>query len=305
LLARVQAEAVGRALGRMNPNIDVQYRWIESTGDQMVDQPLNDAGGKGLFTKAVELALLKGDADLAVHSCKDMPTDLTPGLIIAAIPKRGDVRDCLISPDAQTIRDLPRNATIGTASPRRAAQLQRLRGDLEFRLLRGNIQTRLRKVLEDRVIDATLLAVAGLKRAKLGQYANKPIDTDTMLPSANQGALAVQCRTDDSLSMTRCLPLNDPVTSAAVYFERAVIAGLHGNCHSSIAVLAEPTDAEARTFRLRARVLSGDGEQCLELTDVVETDDLADAAKRMVDSFVKQGAAALLRSTTPAQTTAV
>lgn len=295
-LAKVQAEMVGRALARLHPHVAVEYKWIESEGDQRTNASLADSGGKGLFATAVEQTLLRREADIAVHSLKDLPTDLTPGLSLAAIPKRADARDCLIAPEAKTIGELPPNAVVGTASPRRAGQLLRLRHDLNIQLLRGNIETRIRRILDEQRMDATLLAAAGLKRAGLKKYADKPINMDDMLPAAAQGALAVQVRSDDHMSMTRCLPLNDPATSAAVYFERAVIAGLNGNCHSAIAVHAAPSDGDARRFDLRARVIGEGGDPCIEVADQADAADLTDAATRMVDKLNAQGAADLLKA---------
>lgn len=300
-LARAQTEAIGRVLGRLHSHVKVEYRWIESEGDVMPDQSLADAGGKGMFTRAVERALLREEADLAVHSLKDLPTQLTPGLTIAAIPRRADPRDCLISPDAATINDLRHGAIVGTASPRRSAQLLRLRPDLEIRLLRGNVETRLNKVLQSRQVDATLLAIAGLSRCGLAEYAGKPIDPDILLPAAAQGALAVQCRVDDHLSITRCLPLNDAATSAAVHCERAVIDGLAGNCHSAIAAYAQPLDPESRTYRVRVRVLSADGERILEEQAEAKAQDLTHVAEKMVQSLRDRGAMQLLMVVTPPQ----
>ena len=297
LLARVQAEAVGRSLHRLSPQVELEFRWIESEGDRQIDQSLASSGGKGLFVRAVEQALLDGQADLAVHSLKDLPVELTPGLAIAAVPRRADPRDCLIAPEAASVDQLPQGAVVGTASPRRGAQLRQMRPDLRTALLRGNIETRLRKVLDDREVDATLLSMAGLQRAGLGRHADKPIDVSRMLPSAGQGALAIQCRVDDHVSMSRCLPLNDPATSAAVHFERQVVWGLQGSCHSPIAVYASPADDVARTFDLCARVLSLDGKICLESTDLaVSSGGLARAADRMVGSLVDRGAAAVLQA---------
>jgi len=294
-LARAQADAVGRALGRLHPDVVVEFRWIESEGDRKSDQALALSGGKGLFARAIEQALLNGEADLAVHSLKDLPVQATPGLAIAAIPRRGDARDCLISPVAATIEQLPNGASVGTASPRRRAQLLRLRPDLRLVLLRGNVETRLRKVLDEHQMDATLLSMAGLKRAGFARHADKPVDPHAVLPSAGQGALAIQCRVDDHVSMSRCLPLNDPATSAATHFERQVILGLQGSCRSPIAVYAEPTDAEARWYDLCARVLSPDGQTCIDAEHArVPSSRLSRIADAMVGSLVDRGAAAVL-----------
>ena len=295
MLARAQAEAVGRALQRLHTGVAVEFRWIESEGDRKSDQSLALSGGKGLFARAIEQVLLNGQADLAVHSLKDMPVQTTPGLAIAAIPKRGDPRDCLVSPGVATIEQLPKGASVGTASPRRSAQLLRLRPDLQLVLLRGNVETRLRKVLDEHQMGASLLAMAGLKRAGFASHADKPIDPDDVLPSAGQGALAIQCRVDDHVSMSRCLPLNDPTTSSSVHFERRVVLGLHGSCRSPIAVYAEPTDAEARWFNVRARVLSTDGQTCLEAEHArAPSSRLSSIADAMVGSLVDRGAATVL-----------
>lgn len=305
-LARVQAELAGRALQKLHPDLTVEFRWIESEGD--VDQTgrLADRGGKGLFTRAIERALLSGDADLAVHSMKDLPAKETPGLRIAAVPKRADVRDCLIARDGVAdIADLPAHAVVGTSSPRRAAQLLQLRHDLQITLMRGNVDSRLAKVHSDdghRRVDATLLAMAGLLRLKHKQHASAPIAVEQMLPAGGQGALALQCRADDHVTVTRCLPLNDPMTATAVHAERQVLAGLEAGCHSPIAVYVCPVDGSGGPrrrqpdvhYRLRVRVLSGDGEQCLTIDRATPGRDLRHVVERCIADLRDQGAAALL-----------
>ncbi len=268
-LAQAQARGVGQALAGAQPGLAVDYRWIESEGDQRPEVSLADAGGKGLFARAVEQAVLRCQADVAVHSIKDLPAGQeTSGLVIAAVPMRADVRDCLISRHAKTLEQLSHGATVGTASPRRAAQVKRLRPDLQVHVIRGNVQTRIRKVLTECRFDATLLAVAGLRRAGLVEYAQHPIDTTTVLTAAGQGALAIQCRMADHVTLTRCLPLNDPWSSAAVHAERQIVAALGGDCHSPIAVLvqqkAKGCTGGGTQCRVRARVLSPDGRICLE-----------------------------------------
>lgn len=308
-LARAQAEMIGRALNRLHPKIEVKYKLVTSEGDSTADQSLADRGGKGLFTRDVEQLLLSGQADLAVHSLKDLPATDTTGLCLAAVRRRADVRDCLIAPTGiVSINDLPKGAVIGTASPRRAAQLLRLRPDLKIGLIRGNVETRLEKVLNPggpRRYDATLLAVAGLSRLGLDQHAQHIIPIEDMMPSACQGALAVQCRANDHVTLTRCLPLNNPEASTAVHAERQIVAALGGDCHSPIAVLAEqskqpPTpakrNADAHWFRLRVRVLSGDGKQCLEIDEQVKTKDLRRLVKRAVKDLKDRGAQKLLKT---------
>lgn len=316
-LARIQAEMVGRALARLHPQVEVHYRWIESEGDRHDGVMLAEHGGKGLFTSALEDALLGGDADLAVHSLKDLPAVDRPGLAIAAIPTRADARDCLISRGgAATIDELPAAAVVGTASPRRAAQLLRVRPDLQVQLLRGNVDTRLRKVLDQDGAaapgapgpgsvhyDATLLAAAGLTRLGLEEHLRYPIDIETVLPAACQGALAIQCRADDHVTLTRCLPLNDPTTAMAVHAERAIVAGLNADCHSPVAVLGEPVkldphsvkrNADAHWFRLRVRVLSTDGSTCLEADERCKTRELRRLVKQIVRDLTDRGARQIL-----------
>lgn len=290
---------VGQALSRLHPQMEVTYHWIESEGDRLADAALAEAGGKGLFATALERELLAGRADLAVHSLKDLPAQplssrLGNGLVIAAIPPRADVRDCLVSQSgAPTLAALPPGAVMGTASPRRAAQVLRARPDLQIKLIRGNVDTRIRKVLADKLFDATLLAMAGLHRAGLVEQAAHPIDPAIILPAACQGALALQCRADDHVTLLRCLPLNDTITATAVHTERSIVAALGGDCHSSIAALAVtcPTG-----LQVQVRVLSPDGKICLEARDEAPLRALGKMIKRVVRSLKQQGAATVLQT---------
>ncbi|MFW6059644.1 MAG: hydroxymethylbilane synthase [Phycisphaeraceae bacterium] len=320
-LARIQAELVGGALARLHPRVAVEYRWIESEGDRTGDTALADRGGKGLFTRALEQAVLKGEADLAVHSLKDLPARDTPGLNIAAIPRRADVHDCLIARDgARTIQTLAEHAIVGTSSPRRAAQLLRLRPDLRVVPLRGNVETRLDKVLQPapgapQQLDATLLAAAGLHRLGVLDAAHHhAVPVEQVLPAACQGALAIQCRTDDHVTLTRCLPLNDPAAATAVHAERTVLAELGASCYSPISVLAEPAEpaepprrqSDAHWFRLRARVLSDDGQVCLDIDQKTRSKDLRRLVKQTIKQLIDQGARRLLtesRGVRPATST--
>ncbi len=333
---------VGAALRRLHPSVEIDYVWIESEGDQFLEASLADSGGKGLFAKAIEQALLDHRADLAVHSLKDLPTKPTKRLVIAAVPPREDVRDCLITRHPiRRIEELPKGATFGTASPRRAAQVLRLRPDLKIELIRGNVQTRLRKVLETsanpggpaspatplsqpdrrttedsnpqtrnlkpqtpnakpqapapRHYDATLMAVAGLTRAGLAQHAGRPMDPAIILPAAGQGALALQCRGDDHVTMQRVLPLNHSPTAQAVELERAIIDGLAGDCHSPIAAFAEPIIVDGRGgYRLTARVLSLDGQQMVEARQEAGAKELRRLASRVLAALEEQGAQKVL-----------
>ncbi len=317
-LARIQAQAVGQALAKLNPALSVIYKWIESEGDQLLNIPLTNQGGKGLFAKAVEQALLEKKADIAVHSLKDIPVNLTPGLTISAIPRREDVRDCLVSQiDAATPAHLSPGAVVGSASPRRAAQLLRLRPDLKLKLIRGNVETRLRKVLGHEKVspyvaapigvplvdavplefDATLLAVAGLNRLNLARFAAHPIDPQVMLPAAAQGALAIQCRSDDHVTLSRTLMLNDPVTSTAVHAERNIVELLEGDCHSPIAALVIRLSADK--YRLQARVISPDGSRMAEAHAESPVRTLGKAVNALVEDLKKQDAKAILQMASP------
>lgn len=297
MLAQAQAQSVATWLREVNPKLTVEFKWIESEGDQRADVSLAKMGGKGLFAKAVEEAVLSHDADLAVHSLKDLPVQLTSGLILAAIPPRADVRDCLISQaGAASIEALPQGITLGTASPRRAAQVLRLRPDLRIELIRGNVETRLRKVLIDKLYGATILAVAGLERANLAQHAVHRLSMAAMLPSAAQGALALQCRADDHVTLTRCLPLNHASTAAAVHAERMLVAGLEGDCHASIACYSRQVDAG---FHLRARVFSHDGKTCLEGEFTAAQKQLAKSVRELVTDLLARGAKELVQAADP------
>jgi len=237
---------------------DCEIVVIKTSGDRITDRPLAEAGGKGLFTKEIEEALLAGDIDLAVHSMKDMPTVLPDGLAIAAALKREDPRDAFISAAYGTLAELPSGATVGTSSLRRQAQALHRRPDIQVVPLRGNVETRLRK-LEQGVADATFLACAGLNRLGLSQHIRARIDTDVMLPAVAQGAVGVEIRSGDERTAQLIAPLNDATTALCVAAERAFLARLDGSCRTPIAGLAELRDG---TLQFRGEILTPDGAQC-------------------------------------------
>jgi len=297
-LATTQSQSIGDRLHRLNSRVELTLLPLESDGDRVLDHPLSSVGGKGLFTRAIERALLEKRADIAVHSLKDVPVDdATPGLIIAATPPRMPVHDVLIARTAARIDDLPHGARVGTCSPRRASQLLRLRSDLQIVPLRGNVESRIAKVLETGEFDATLLAAAGLARLGLTEHTNA-IPLEQVLSAAGQGALAVQVRVDDHVSLRRCMPINDAATAVATNTERQVVAALDADCHSPIAVLAELTDNQ--TMRLRARVLSPDGADCAEADESAPAQSAAKLCKSVIDALLKQGAREILRQATRA-----
>src|SRR5262245_26273890 len=209
---------------------------IKTTGDRIQDRPLAEAGGKGLFTKEIEEALIAREVDIAVHSMKDMPTLLPPGLTLAAFLPREDVRDALISTKARSLSDLPGGAVVATSSLRRQAQVRHLRPDVKVVSMRGNVETRLRKLSEG-VADATLLALAGLNRLGLADRAAAPVPVAEMLPAVAQGAIGVETRADDTAMAEALAPLNHQPTALAVTAERAFLAKLEGSCRMPIAAL--------------------------------------------------------------------
>jgi hydroxymethylbilane synthase len=228
---------------------------IKTTGDRILDRPLADAGGKGLFTKELEEALLDGRIDLAVHSMKDVPVLLPPGLQLSAILERENPADVFISPVAPSLKALPAGARVGTSSVRRAAQLKRARPDLSPVLLRGNVDTRLKK-LADGGMEAILLALAGLKRLGLDGHVTEILSTDEWLPSLAQGAVGIEIRDGDKRAAEAVAPLDHEPTAIALACERAFQAALDGSCKTPIAGLAK---IEQGRLSFRGEVLAPDG----------------------------------------------
>jgi hydroxymethylbilane synthase len=267
-LALAQARKVAAA-------IETAQRWpadyveivpIKTTGDRIQDRPLAEAGGKGLWTKELDQALLAGEVDFCVHSMKDVESERPEAIHIAALRPRGDYRDRLIG--APSIAELRQGARVGTSSPRRAAQLLHLRPDLEIVPLRGNVETRLAKVKAGEV-EATLLASAGLKRLGLEQVGTA-IPVEQLLPAPAQGALGVECRTDDNRTQSVLTTINNQITFSAVMAERAFTRALGASCHSPVAALCLLDDGE---LRLRAQLYSEDGREMIEDKAVFECGD--------------------------------
>lgn len=216
----------------------VEIVTIRTTGDRVQNRLLAEIGGKGLFAKEIEEALLAGKIDLAVHSLKDLETWLPDGLVIACVPPRDDPRDAFVSASGETLSSLAHGATVGTASLRRQAQLLRHRPDLSIVPIRGNVNTRLRK-MEAGEVDALVLALCGLERLDLTGHATEVLPREVMLPAVGQGALAVECRTTDEMVRQLVEPLHDPISAACVVAERAMLAALDGSCRTPIAGFAE------------------------------------------------------------------
>ena len=250
-LALIQAATVRDRLAAAHPELAdaIAIEIIRTTGDRVHDRALAEIGGKGLFTKEIEEALLAGAIEMAVHSMKDMPTWPPDGLAIVCQLEREDPRDALIARDAGSIAELRRGAVVGSASPRRRAQLLMQRPDLKVVLFRGNVGTRLEKLAAGEV-DATLLAMAGLRRLGLEGRVNAiPLEPDEMLPAVGQGVICIECRAGDDATRTLLAPLNHPATETAVSAERAFLAALDGSCRTPIAGFAEIDGAGTIHFR--------------------------------------------------------
>ncbi|WP_119302973.1 hydroxymethylbilane synthase [Dongia deserti] len=258
-LALAQADETRTRLIAAHPHLAspgaIEIRIIKTTGDKEQNRLLNEIGGKGLFTKEIEEALLAGDVDIAVHSMKDMPTFLPEGLVISCLLPREDPRDVLITTAGTSIATLPQGAVVGSASLRRAAQIKALRPDLSIVPLRGNVETRIAKVQRGDAT-ATLLALAGLKRLHKANIATAILSTDEILPAVAQGAIGIESRAGDDRVNELLAPLNDPQTEMRVTTERACLAVLEGSCRTPIAALAE---LQGDRLRLRALVALPDG----------------------------------------------
>ena len=264
-LALAQAEEVRSRLLTAHPNLseaDVMIVVIATTGDRIQSKPLRDFGGKGLFTKEIEEALLVGEIDLAVHSMKDVPTELPAGLVISTFLPREDPRDGFLSPLAKSLEDLPQNATVGSSSLRRVAQLRNTRPDLRVVDFRGNVNTRMRKLSEG-VADATFLACAGLNRLNMADQITAPVPVETMLPAVAQAVIGCEIRLDDQSTADILAPLHHDETAHCVAAERALLSALDGSCRTPIAALAT---LDGNHLSLRAQILRVDGSECLDAT---------------------------------------
>lgn len=259
-LARWQTSWVCQALTNKHPDVTCTQQVITTRGDRVLDRPLPEIGGKGLFTQELEAELSSGRVHAAVHSLKDLPVSDAPGLTIGAIPARAEVRDALISRNGEQLADLPPGAVVGTSSLRRSAQLLAVRPDLKIHPLRGNVETRVRK-LEAGQYDAIILAGAGLQRLDLAEKVTEWLSLELMLPAPGQGALAVQCRANDVSVLARLAALEDPVSRSAVTAERAFLQALGGGCAVPVAAHAVVT---AQGIRLTGRVVALDGQQVIQ-----------------------------------------
>lgn len=256
---------------------------ITTTGDRIIDRPLKEIGGKGLFTREIEQAMLAGIIDIAVHSMKDMPTLQPDGLLLDTYLPREDVRDAFISLTTAELADLPTGSVVGTSSLRRQAQLRLRRPDLMVVEFRGNLQTRLKK-LGDKVADATFLAMAGLKRLKMNDVPRMAIEPEDMLPAVAQGAIGIERRADDMRAAEMLAAIHDGPTGQRIAAERAFLAALDGSCETPIAGLAE---LEGTSLRLRGEVLRPDGSEAIGDDVTVLIEDGAAAGRAMAAKLLQ------------------
>lgn len=289
-LALWQANWVKSQLEERNPELNVELVRIMTKGDKILDVPLAQVGGKGLFVKEIEDALLDGRADIAVHSMKDVPTELPPGLHLAVITERADPRDAWFSRSGVSLHDLPQGSLVGTSSLRRQAQLKALRPDLRFEHLRGNVDTRLRK-LEEGLYDAIVLAAAGVKRLGLADKVTEYLADDVVLPATGQGAVGIESRVQDADTNALIAPLNHRPTWLAVTAERAFLATLEGGCQVPIAGYAQ---LDGDTLKLRGLVGSLDGVTLIRGSREGGADDAQLLGKSLGEEILDRGGREIL-----------
>lgn len=294
-LALWQANHIADLIRKASPATTVELVHVSTTGDRDQTERLRDLGSFGVFTREVQNAVLDGRADIAVHSLKDLPTDSVPGLVLAATPARGATCDALVLPSgstaAPTLEALPQNARVGTGSPRRQAQLRYLRNDLVLEEVRGNVETRLRK-LDEGQYDALVLAVAGLTRLGLGNRISCELAPPLMFPAVSQGAVGVECRADDEAVRHVLSAITEPATLAAATAERSLLRTLRAGCHAPLGVATTPQDAD--TIRLEAVILPQDGSHRWMASATAPTTDAALLGEQVAQMLLAQGAGQVL-----------
>jgi hydroxymethylbilane synthase len=287
-LARMQARWVADRLSRLGRPVEVVE--LATRGDADQTSRIGEIGSTGLFTKEIQRALLAGDVDLAVHSLKDLPTAPVEGLVLAAVPPRESAADVLVADATTTLESLPTQAVVGTGSLRRRAQLRHARPDLRVEPVRGNVETRLRR-LDEGQVDALVLAEAGLVRLGLAERITQVLPWDVMLPAVGQGALGIECRTDDADAAAAVARLDDAASHAAVLAERSLLAHLRGGCLAPVGARARIEDD---SLRLTAAVLSVDGRTRLDASGTAAPNEAVELGRRVAEWLVAQGAADLI-----------
>ncbi len=289
-LARWQAEWVAGQLRELVA-ADVELVTISTAGDRQQQGPIGSIGSQGVFTKEIQRALLEHRVDVAVHSLKDLPTDQVEGLLIGAVPPRESPRDVLVCRENRTLDELPPGSVVGTGSPRRRAQLLNRRADLRVVDVRGNVETRLRK-LDEEEFDALVLAKAGLLRLGLEDRITQVLAPEVFLSAIGQGALGIEIRADDATTREAVSQLDAPATHMAVAAERSLLAHLRGGCLAPVAALAESIDDGK--LHLRAAVLNLDGTQRVDAEAEAPTDAAEQLGRDVADHLLAQGAAAMI-----------
>lgn len=292
-LALWQADYVISCLQERYPGLELEKRLMTTKGDQILNAPLAKIGGKGLFTKELETAMLEGEIDLAVHSLKDMPVVVPEGLVITAITERADPGDALVSPRYNSFEELPQGAKVGTSSLRRKAQLLHARPDLQIHDLRGNVNTRLRK-MEEEGFDAIILAAAGLKRLGFQDRIRQLLPQALCLPAVGQGALAIETRLADAATREMLAFLNDPATRACTMAERSFLAAVEGGCQVPVGVHAVMTEPEQ--LQVEAIIASLDGKTLLRDSLTGAADDAQQMGTELANKLLDQGGREILQA---------
>ncbi len=290
-LALWQAEFVKAQLQAFHPGLQVELIKMSTQGDKILDTPLAKVGGKGLFVKELEVGMLNGEADIAVHSMKDVPVEFPEGLHLAVICQREDPRDAFVSNTYKTLEELPQGARVGTSSLRRQCQLRAMRPDLQILDLRGNVNSRLQK-LDDGQYDAIILAAAGLIRLEFQQRITQFLEPTVSLPAVGQGAVGIECRVDDERIHRLIAPLNHQITATCVFAERAMNARLEGGCQVPIAGYAT---IDHGVMVMHALVGRPDGKQVIRASISGKPEDAIELGQVIADDLLSQGADAILK----------
>ena len=284
-LALAQTNMVARAIEAANLDLTMDVQILKTKGDQVTDVPLASFGGEGVFVKELERALLSGEIDMAVHSLKDLPATLPEGLVIASTPERADVRDALIAKQVDRLEALPESACVATSSPRRRAQLLAYRPDLRLTDIRGNIDTRLKRLTEADGLDAIILAAAGLDRLGWGDRITERIDCEVCMPAVSQGALAIETRVDDDRTIAAVSRINHVITHQAILGERAFLRGIGGGCHTPVGAWGR---IQENTLRLDGILAALDGSWMVRDTVSSAPEEADESGRQLADMILNK-----------------